>query len=73
MAQSPRYKVYDANGTYQAACKDVAAAAALCAFYGEGSTIRADHRKVVWTDGADGDAAESYDRVAEVVAHREAA
>ena len=66
MAASPRFKVYDETGTYQAACKELEAAAALTAFYGEGSTIRLDHRQTVYTNGIDSDAGESYDEVAEL-------
>ena len=67
MASSPRWKVYDKNGEYQASCKEVEAAAAIVGFYGEGATIRASHdkRHIVWTEGVDGWAIESYDTVAE--------
>ena len=53
MAASPQYKVYTANGEYEAACKSVKAAAAVVTFLGEGATIRAGHRKrdIVWTEG----------------------
>jgi hypothetical protein len=33
-------------------------------FYGDGSTIRLDHRRIVWTEGKDGKASESYDETA---------
>ena len=66
MAASPRFKVYDANGTYQAACKEPEAAAALVCIYGDGATIRLDHRVILWTEGAESQpAGESYDHVAE--------
>jgi hypothetical protein len=72
MAASPKFKVYDAQGQYQAACHEPEAAAALVAFYGNGSTIRDSHpaKYTVWTEGKDGRAGESYDRVAEVVLER---
>lgn len=71
MAASPAYKVYDAGGTYQAACKDIAAAALLMGLYGDGATIRLDHKLVLWTEGAEGQPAfESYDHVAEVADRR---
>lgn len=71
MASAPAYKVYDAQGTYQAACKEIAAAAVLMGFYGCGATIRLEHRIVLWTEGAEGQpAGESYDHVAEVAAQR---
>jgi hypothetical protein len=61
MASTPEWKVYDYDGTYQAACKDIAAAACLVSFYGERSTIRNGHSLVVWTEGTDGIASDSYD------------
>jgi len=66
MAAAPFWKVYDAEGNYEAACKTPESAAALVAFLGDKATIRFDHSKkcVVWTEGADGQAAESYDAVA---------
>jgi hypothetical protein len=74
MAASPKFKVYDATGTYLAACKEVEAAAAVVSLYGDGSTIRTGHSKrhTVWTEGADGEAGDSYDEVVEVVAERTA-
>ena len=76
MATSPQWKVYDATGTYQAACHDIEAAAILATFYSDnsevspGATIRLGHRLIVWTegpteDGCDGRGTDSYDEVAE--------
>lgn len=73
MANAPQWKVYDASGNYQAACKEIEAAAALIGFYGDGATIRFDHAKkaTVWTEGhEDRPAHESYDFVAEVAEAR---
>ena len=67
MAGSPRFKVYDAAGNYVGCVKHPSDAAMLVASYGEGATIRDGHRTVVWLEGADGLAAESYDAVAETV------
>jgi hypothetical protein len=64
MAASPRFKVYAADGEYRGSLKYVEDAAALVALLGRGATIRDGHRKVVWTEGVDGDAADSYDTVA---------
>ena len=55
MAASPKWKVYDSAGKYQAACKEIAAAAALMGLYGEGSTIRYQHSIICWTEGENGD------------------
>lgn len=69
MAQAPQYKVFDAAGKYQAACKEIEAAAALMALYGKGASIRMGHSKAdtVWLEGSeDREAWESYDHVAEV-------
>lgn len=75
MAKSPQWKVYDSAGNYQASCKEIEAAAALVSFYAndysdspnERATIRHGHSRIVWTEGVDGTAADSYDNVAEVV------
>lgn len=71
MASSPKFKVYNAAGEYQAACKEAVIAAAVVALLGDGATIRSGHasKHTVWTEGppADGHAAESYDRVREVI------
>ncbi len=65
MAQSPKFKVFDADGNYQASCKEIEAAAALMSLYSNGATIRIDHspKWTVWTEGTDGWASESYDVV----------
>jgi len=70
MAGTPQWKVYDAQKKYQAACKEVEAAAALASFYGDGATIRLEHSLVVWTEGKDGEAGESYDAVATLAERR---
>ena len=69
MAASPKFKIYDAAGQYQASCHEPEAAAVLVSFYGEGSTIRDGHpnKCIVWTEGKDGEAGESYDHVAAVI------
>jgi hypothetical protein len=67
MAAAPRWKVYDAAGNYQAACKEIEAAASLMGLYGEGATIRANHAKswTVWEEPPfDPDADYSYDHIA---------
>lgn len=68
---TPIYKVYDADGNYQAACRDTYLSAACIVVLGTGATIRYDHSVVVWTEGAEAiEAGESFDTVAEVVAGR---
>lgn len=65
MAASPVWKVYDASGKYQAACKEPEAAAALLGFYGVGASIRFDHRTLAFT--ADGvTELNSFDAVADL-------
>jgi hypothetical protein len=66
-------KVYDANGNYQASCVDIAAAAALMSFYGNGAEIRNGHAKksVLWREGSESQpAGESYDFVVGTVQSR---
>jgi len=66
MAASPMWKVY-LGKEYRAACKHVEEAACLVAFLGRGSTIRAEHSLIVWSEGnEDRPAADSYDHVVEV-------
>jgi hypothetical protein len=65
VAISPRWKVYDKIGNYVAACKDIEAAAALVALYGDGASIRDRHTGIVWREGKESTPAfESYDTVA---------
>lgn len=72
MAASPQFKIYDQQGTYQAACHEVEAAAVLVTFYQEGSTIRHGHSKkdIVWTEGLDGCASDSYDETGQAIYSR---
>ena len=67
MAQS-RWKVYSDEGEYLATCKYILDAAAILGAHGiPGYTIRDHDHYVVWTDGDDGVAGDSFDNVAEVV------
>ena len=68
MAASPQFKVYDSQGIYQAACKEIEAAACLVSLYGEGATIRDRHGPVLFTEGVDQN--EGYDQVAALVLSR---
>ena len=71
MAGAPVFKVYDAQKKYQAAVKEVEAAALLMNLYGDGATIRYGHGKVVWTEGAEEQpAGESYDFVGDTIVKR---
>ena len=73
MAATPRFKVFDSEGVYQAACKRPEEAAAVVALLGQGATIRDGHTKkdIVWHEGAeDQTAGESYDFVASKVYER---
>lgn len=69
MAATPRYKIYNADGEYVAACKYIEESAMLVGLLGDGTTIRDGHEKkyIVWHEGKqDQSAAESYDYVAQV-------
>lgn len=71
MAATPRFKVYDAQGIYQAACKEAEVAAVVVALLDDGATIRDGHRRIVWTEGKESiPASESCDVVAETVYER---
>lgn len=52
MASTPRFKVYDADNVYQAACKRPEEAGALMALLGPGSSIRDGHTKaaILWLE-----------------------
>lgn len=70
MAASPGFKLYDAEGVYQASAKEVEFLAAGIGFYGDGSTIRSGHLLVIWTEGTDGRASDSFDVVAQTAYNR---
>lgn len=66
---TPRIKVFDAYGQYQASTHDYAAAAVMMGLYGEGATVRLGHSKkdIVWIEGANGEAARNFDLVGEAI------
>lgn len=66
MAASPRYKLFDALGTYQASAKSPELLAACIGLLGAGAKIKdgRDLKRVLWTEGEDGIGYESYDQVA---------
>lgn len=71
MAGTPRFKIFNPQKQYIAACKHLEDAAALAALNGNGATIRDGHSLVVWKEGFEEfSAAESYDRVAEIAWER---
>lgn len=67
---TPRIKIFDAHGQYQASTHDYAAAGALMGLYGDGATVRLGHSKrdIVWTEGEGGlSAYECYDLIADAI------
>lgn len=72
MAATHRFKVYTAEGEYVASVKSPELGAMLLsgACLGLGSTIRDGHSHIVWIEGVDGEAGESYDQVAHDVYSR---
>lgn len=70
MASSPALKVYDPSGNYVGSAKEVMGASVMAQVYGEGSTIRLGHSKVIYTQGIDGDACESYDTTGALMIER---
>lgn len=74
MAATPQFKVYNPNGEYVAACKHPEDAAAIVALYGGGKIYSHGHskRSLVYTDGVDGVAGESYDAVAAFIYAKQA-
>jgi len=72
MAGSPKYKVYDNDGVYVASCKSLEDAAILVGIgYTDRGTVRLGHGPILWTNGVDGNAADSYDGAAHTMAQRE--
>ena len=72
MAATPRYKVYTADGRYMAACKEPEGAACLMTLYGEGATVRLNHKRVLWTEGKEKqEAGNSYDFASLTMQRRE--
>lgn len=67
MGASPQWKVYTTEGEYVASTKHTEGASLLMSLYGNGATIRFDHRKIVWTEGLDGNACQSYDYTAMII------
>jgi hypothetical protein len=70
MAGSPILKVYSPAGEYVGSAKEVIGAAVMASAYGEGSTIRLGHKVILWTEGTDGEACQSYDVTGELMASR---
>lgn len=70
MGYAPQWKIYTSDNEYVASVKNTEGAGLLANLYGKGTTIRFDHRKVVWTEGVDGRAADSYDFVNEIIMGR---
>ncbi len=67
MAATHDWKVCNSDGEYVASFKHPSDAASIVSFIGEGATIRHKHARsaILWTEGKDGSAAESYDAFAE--------
>ncbi len=72
MSGTPKYKVFNSKGEYVASCKYAEDAGAICAAWGEGSSIRWGHQKActLFVNGTDADAGESYDKVAQICRQR---
>lgn len=72
MAATPRFKVFDSKGVYQASCKEIEAAAVVVGFYGDGARIKDKETGVlVWAEGSENmPASESFDNVAHHAAAR---
>jgi hypothetical protein len=70
MAKSPKYKIYRGK-EYIGCVKDATDAAVLVSIQTDGE-VRLEHSStVLWREGADGSAGESYDTAAELILERE--
>ncbi len=65
---SPRFKVYDSHGEYQASAKEPHAAALLAEHYA--GSVRYGHRAVVWKSGDDISPLSSFDDVSNLIMER---
>jgi hypothetical protein len=73
MASTPRFKIYTDGKEYVAAFKHLEDAAAFCAILGDGTTIREDHKTILWTEGKEAfSAGDSYDQAAKIMSQRRA-
>jgi hypothetical protein len=70
MPVSPKWKVYTPEKNYVASVADTEGASLLMDLYGDGSTIRLGHKIIVWTEGKDGQASQSYDQTANKIQER---
>lgn len=70
MAKSPDWKIYDSYNEYQASCKNLLRAIQIATLFEDGATVRYGHKIVVWTEGSDGRAADSYDDALEIAIKR---
>lgn len=77
MAVAPQLKIFNPAGEYVAACNEYEAAASLAAFYGAGARVQYAgwfaRCNALWTEGTDGQAAESYDVAANLMRARKEA
>lgn len=69
MAASPKYKIYRGK-EYVGCVKDATDAAVLVSVQTDGE-VRLGHSFVLWREGKDGCAGESYDTAAELILERE--
>jgi hypothetical protein len=60
MGKQFKLSAYSPDGSLIANCADHISAGLLMSLYGDGSTIRYN-RAILWTEGVDGEGAQSYD------------
>lgn len=64
LSPSLAFDVYNPDGERVAAIAHIEDGAAILALYGHGATIRAGAHIILYTNGVDGEAGESFDAVA---------
>lgn len=64
------FAVYNSEGEFIAATKYAEEAAHLVSFEGIGAVVKNRPGRILWTEGIDGEAGESYDHAAEVMQER---
>lgn len=59
--RAPQWKIFDQTGLYMGSLHDPTDAAFVIANYSTGAQVRFGRKDVVWTEGVDGMAGESFD------------
>ena len=68
--RAPQWKIFDQTNLYMGSLHDATDAAAVIANYSKGAQVRFGRKDVVWTEGDDGFAGDSFDGAVEKMFER---